>query len=141
VKIVDLARDLIRLSGLEVGTDVEIRYTGMRPGEKLYEEMFFDHEHAEPTDHPKVLCAHDELPHHHAEQIREIIAAAMQGVDDAGLLRLLHGIVPDFTHDGVAVKAPALAAFGAEAMEPGRRREPKVAGGSVYAALQRRAPE
>ena len=41
VRIADLASDLIRLSGLEVGTDIEIRFTGTRPGEKLYEELFF----------------------------------------------------------------------------------------------------
>ena len=41
VRIVDLATDLIRLSGLELGADIEIQFTGMRPGEKLYEEMFF----------------------------------------------------------------------------------------------------
>ena len=57
VKILDLATDLIRLSGLEVGTDIEIRFTGTRPGEKLYEELFFDSESALPTDHPKVLRA------------------------------------------------------------------------------------
>ena len=57
VKIVDLATDLIRLSGLEVGTDIEIRFTGARPGEKLYEELFFDSENAVPTGHPKVLRA------------------------------------------------------------------------------------
>ena len=57
VKVLDLATDLIRLSGLEVGTDIEIRFTGTRPGEKLYEELFFDSESAIPTDHPKVLRA------------------------------------------------------------------------------------
>ncbi len=55
--MLDLATDLIRLSGLEVGTDIEIRFTGMRPGEKLYEELFFGSESAIPTDHPKVLRA------------------------------------------------------------------------------------
>ena len=55
VKIVDLARNLIRLSGLEEGVDVDITYTGVRPGEKLYEEVFFGHEAVVPTAHPKVL--------------------------------------------------------------------------------------
>jgi FlaA1/EpsC-like NDP-sugar epimerase len=52
VRVVDLARDLIRLSGLGED-DIEIRYTGMRPGEKLYEELFFNEENAAPTDHPE----------------------------------------------------------------------------------------
>ena len=60
VKIVDLARDLIRLSGLEVGRDIEIKFTGVRPGEKLYEELFFGAEMATPTTHPKVLRARHE---------------------------------------------------------------------------------
>jgi FlaA1/EpsC-like NDP-sugar epimerase len=126
VKIVDLARDLIRLSGLEVGTDVEIRYTGMRPGEKLYEEMFFEHEHAVPTDHPKVLRAHDELPHHHTELIHDLIAASMQGVDDAEIRRLLREIVPDFVADEAAELTPT-PTFGIQLLaDPARRRTPEV---------------
>jgi len=49
VKIVDLARELIRLSGLEEGRDIEIRFTGLRPGEKMFEELRYDHESAEKT--------------------------------------------------------------------------------------------
>jgi len=48
-----LSTDLIRLSGLEVGADIEIRFIGSRPGEKLYEELFFGSERAIPTDHPR----------------------------------------------------------------------------------------
>ena len=55
VKIVDLARDLIRLSGYEVGKDIEIIFTGLRPGEKLYEELFIPGEEYEPTKHEKLL--------------------------------------------------------------------------------------
>ena len=55
MKIIDLARDLIRLSGLEEGVDVDITFSGVRPGEKLYEEVFFGHEAVEPTAHPKML--------------------------------------------------------------------------------------
>ncbi len=54
VRIVDLARDMIRMSGLEPGDDIEIAITGMRPGEKLFEELHYDDERAEPTGHPKV---------------------------------------------------------------------------------------
>jgi len=56
VKIVDLARDLIALSGLEQD-DIEIVFTGLRPGEKLFEELYFDDERRVATRHPKVFCA------------------------------------------------------------------------------------
>jgi FlaA1/EpsC-like NDP-sugar epimerase len=54
VKIVDLARDLIRLSGLEPDQDIEIKFTGIRPGEKLFEEIAVDEEHVDKTKHPKI---------------------------------------------------------------------------------------
>jgi FlaA1/EpsC-like NDP-sugar epimerase len=55
VKIVDIARQLIELSGLKPESDIEIRFTGLRPGEKLYEELIHDSENMVPTDHPKIL--------------------------------------------------------------------------------------
>ena len=55
VKIVDLARDLITLSGLRPDEDIEIRFSGVRPGEKLFEELSTATEHAEKTKHPKVF--------------------------------------------------------------------------------------
>ncbi len=57
VKIVDLARDLIALSGLEQD-DIEIVFTGLRPGEKLFEELYFQDERRTATRHAKVFCAH-----------------------------------------------------------------------------------
>ncbi len=57
VRIVDLARDLIRLSGLNED-DIEIVFTGLRPGEKLYEELYFDDEERQPTPHPKLFVAY-----------------------------------------------------------------------------------
>ena len=56
VKIVDLAKDLIRLSGLNE-EDIKIEFTGLRPGEKLYEEVLADSEHTLPTPHPKLRIA------------------------------------------------------------------------------------
>ena len=97
VKIVDLAADLIRLSGFEVGTDIEIQFSGMRPGEKLYEEMFWGHEEATPTAHPKVLCARDTVDPLESEAIEQLIQATMREAGDDELRRLLHRIVPDFT--------------------------------------------
>ena len=57
VKIVDLARKMIQLAGLRPDEDVEIRFTGLRPGEKLFEELFHGHEPAAPTLHPGLLMA------------------------------------------------------------------------------------
>jgi FlaA1/EpsC-like NDP-sugar epimerase len=57
VKIVDMAKDLIRLSGYEVDREIPIVFTGLRPGEKLYEELFLPGEHYDPTEHEKILIA------------------------------------------------------------------------------------
>jgi FlaA1/EpsC-like NDP-sugar epimerase len=57
VPIVDLARKMIRLSGMVPGIDIEIKYTGLRPGEKLYEELLNDAENTVPTHHQKILIA------------------------------------------------------------------------------------
>jgi FlaA1/EpsC-like NDP-sugar epimerase len=57
IKIVDLARDMIRLSGHRVGEDIDIVFTGLRPGEKLFEELFIEGEQYERTQHEKILIA------------------------------------------------------------------------------------
>lgn len=96
VKIIDLARNMIRLSGLELGKDIEIKYTGLRPGEKLYEELLSASENALPTHHPKILKA----------RIRETEAAQMALIDELiatistaqnmDLVRKMKAIVPEF---------------------------------------------
>jgi FlaA1/EpsC-like NDP-sugar epimerase len=106
VKIVDLATDLIRLSGLEVGSDIEIRYTGVRPGEKLYEEMFFEHEQCAPTDHPKVLRARDALEPWESHMINELVSASLDGAADDELRRHIASIVPDYANGAVAAPPP-----------------------------------
>ena len=57
VRILDLAKDMIRLSGLRVDEDIEIEITGLRPGEKLYEELYSDSETHRPTTHAKIMAA------------------------------------------------------------------------------------
>ncbi len=61
VKIKDLAQQMIELSGLKVGVDINIEYTGLRPGEKLYEELFYKDEQPEPTEYKSVMVARPEL--------------------------------------------------------------------------------
>lgn len=96
VKIVDLATDLIRLSGLEVGKDIEIRFSGMRPGEKLYEELFFNPESATPTAHPKILRAKVEAVQPEAIILAEkLVKRALAEAPDDELRHLLTRLVPD----------------------------------------------
>lgn len=57
IKIVDLAKKMIKLSGLTLGKDIQLVFTGLRPGEKLYEELLSDEENTIPTHHPQILIA------------------------------------------------------------------------------------
>src|SRR5205823_12356376 len=83
IRIVDLATDLVRLSGLEVGRDIEIRYTGIRPGERLYEEPFFRHEEVLPTGHPKILRAtNNHIPPDVGSTIELLVAAGRESSSD-----------------------------------------------------------
>jgi len=101
VKIADLARDLIRLSGLEEGVDVEIKYTGMRPGEKLYEELLFGDEDVGETSHSKVIRVLADEPEASFEpRIRELIRmAGSQTEEDSRLRKAILELVPDFQRD------------------------------------------
>jgi len=79
VKIVDLAKDLIHLSGYEVGKDIDIVYTGLRPGEKLFEELFIPGEKYERTEHEKIRVvwnASDRLPQYLDATIAKLAEAA-----------------------------------------------------------------
>jgi FlaA1/EpsC-like NDP-sugar epimerase len=97
IRIVDIATDLIRLSGLTVGTDIEIKFVGMRPGEKLYEEMFFSAENVIPTDHPKVLRARNGiLPEGTMRLVEELIRNAEKDAAEEDLRLQLRLLVPDF---------------------------------------------
>jgi FlaA1/EpsC-like NDP-sugar epimerase len=97
VRVLDLATDMIRLSGLELGQDIEIRFLGARPGEKLYEELFFSHSVASPTTHPKVLCAKDTMfPLHGHELIERLLSAALRERPASELRHLIAMLVPEY---------------------------------------------
>ena len=110
VKIVDLARQMIRLAGLQPEQDIEIRFTGLRPGEKLYEELFHGKEPPVPTGYPGLLMASPRTadPAIVARAIDEI-SSACRGGQSKLALTLLGRLVPEFEHniDGTAGEARA----------------------------------
>jgi FlaA1/EpsC-like NDP-sugar epimerase len=102
VRILDLAEDLIRLSGLEPGKDVEIEFTGIRPGEKLYEELWDQSASYEPTAHPDiVLLAQEDLMSGQAlaNTVDELVHLAREG-DTNAIVRILDEFIP-----GAAVRS------------------------------------
>ena len=106
VRIYDLALDLIRLSGLTEGEDIEIVFNGVRPGEKLYEELFFSGDEVLSTTHPKIMKARYEPPDLRVYmQIVQLIESAMRNASDSFLRRSLEEIVPDFESPGRATLA------------------------------------
>jgi len=100
VKIVDLARRMIRLAGLRPEIDVEIRFTGLRPGEKLYEELFHGQEPPRPTRFEGLLVATPRTadPALVGRAIDEIAAACRSGIPRAALTQLGR-LVPEFDHN------------------------------------------
>ena len=97
VRIADLARDLIRLSGLQEGRDIEICFTGRRPGEKLFEEIFFDGEQVLATSHPKVLSARNlDVTDDADSKIDMLVRAAERNAGDEELISYLRYLVPEF---------------------------------------------
>jgi O-antigen biosynthesis protein WbqV len=99
VKIVDLARRMIRLAGLRPDEDVEIRFTGLRPGEKLFEEMFHGQEPPRPTQFPGLLVATPRTADAAlvGRALDEMAAAARGGHGKLALAQLAR-LVPEFDH-------------------------------------------
>jgi FlaA1/EpsC-like NDP-sugar epimerase len=94
VKILDLVHDMLYLSGLRPG-DIEVKFTGIRPGEKLFEELRFDNEQVLPTSHPKVHVAY-QRPYDNAE-VRTMIDEMEEAIHAPELLsELLRRYVPEF---------------------------------------------
>ncbi|HTE19570.1 MAG TPA: nucleoside-diphosphate sugar epimerase/dehydratase [Armatimonadota bacterium] len=109
VKVVDLARDLIELSGLEVDRDIDIVYSGIRPGEKLFEELFIPGERYEPTHHEKILIARNAssfVP----PAMREVLAgfqAAVAANDAGAVRRRLQELIPEYQPEDARLAAPS----------------------------------
>lgn len=96
VKIIDLAKKMIKLSGLELGKDIEIKITGLRPGEKLYEELLSDGELTIPTHHPKILKAKTKsVDESEIQSILQLIEL-FQGQENEKIVAKMKAIVPEF---------------------------------------------
>jgi FlaA1/EpsC-like NDP-sugar epimerase len=98
VKIVDLAKELIRLSGYEVNKDIEIKFTGLRPGEKLFEELLIEGEEYKPTEHEKLLVVKNasRIIPENLHFIVEALCKASTKNDAYSIMFLLEQIVPGY---------------------------------------------
>lgn len=97
VKIANLARRMIELAGLIPGEDIEIKYTGLRPGEKLYEELLATKENTLPTENEKIYRA--QVREYDYEDICAVMSPLIDlaiKVDKMGTVRMMKGIVPEF---------------------------------------------
>ena len=103
MRIADLADKMIRLSGLEPGKDIEIVYTGLRPGEKLYEELLATSENTLPTHHPRILIG--KVRPADPEQIRLALGrfgSLMDAGNDADIVEYMKGLIPEYkSHNSV----------------------------------------
>jgi FlaA1/EpsC-like NDP-sugar epimerase len=97
IKVVDIVKNMIRLSGLEVGKDIQIKYVGLRPGEKLYEELLCDKENSLPTHNPKIMIA--KVAPINFEEISENIAIfekLLQGQNNIEVVKHMKKLIPEY---------------------------------------------
>ena len=97
VKIVTLAKRMIELAGLTLGKDIQIEYTGLRPGEKLYEEVLSNAENTDPTSHDRIRVAHvREYNHSEATDMVNKLETLSRAVEIETMVRLMKESVPEF---------------------------------------------
>ncbi|MBC7074984.1 MAG: polysaccharide biosynthesis protein [Syntrophomonadaceae bacterium] len=97
VKIEDLARDLIRLSGYEAGKDIDIVYTGIRPGEKLCEELFTSREEMASTSHKKIFICQKELDRDYVNISKKVDTLAEKYAENGSdVFNLMREIIPEY---------------------------------------------
>lgn len=97
VKIINLAKRMIKLSGLKLGTDIQISFTGLRPGEKLYEELLATRENTKPTYHKQIMIA--KVRKYEFDYIREKIEKLISmpfTTSDMDIVREMKSILPEF---------------------------------------------
>ena len=105
VKIADLAKKMIQLNILEVSKDIRIEYTGLRPGEKLYEEVLADTETTLPTTHDRIRIAKvREYGYDNARKSVEELERLSRKVRIPETVRLMKQLVPEYKPEGFDVK-------------------------------------
>jgi FlaA1/EpsC-like NDP-sugar epimerase len=97
VKITDLAKKMVQLSGLELGKDIQLVFTGLRPGEKLYEELLNNEENTIPTHHEKIMVAKvKEYDFDEVKQNVDELVSLFNAQDNINLVRKMKEIVPEY---------------------------------------------
>lgn len=138
-KIVDVARQMIHLAGLRPDVDIEIKFTGLRPGEKLYEELFDDNEERLPAAVEGVLVARsDSINLEVLRRVLDELTAVIRRQDHDGLERLIGMVLPSYrerTQRAAAAATPERAAARGQPEPvwtgaPGGDLQPSVSGGS-----------
>jgi FlaA1/EpsC-like NDP-sugar epimerase len=97
VKIIDLARQMIELSGYRPDVDIEIKVTGLRPGEKLFEELRHTGESHEPTSHPRIFKLRSESAAAPAEEWLDELRSVAAGGDPRAIKMAMKRLVPEYT--------------------------------------------
>ena len=95
VKIIDLAKKMISLSGLTINRDIQIKITGLRPGEKLYEELLANEENTLTTHHEKILIAKTNVRENMNDKINKLISL-IDGQKNQKLVLILKEIIPEY---------------------------------------------
>jgi FlaA1/EpsC-like NDP-sugar epimerase len=96
VKIIDLATKMIQLSGLEVGKDIEIKITGLRPGEKLYEELLAAEENTLPTHHAQILKAKTRVENSGTIELINQLIGLFEDQKNDSIVAKMKEIVPEY---------------------------------------------
>lgn len=103
VKIIDMATEMIKLAGFTPGHDMQIEITGLRPGERLYEDLFDDAEELLPTSHTELMAARPRVADRaFVEKGVEALIEAAQNGEDGHVRELMARIIPDFQSDEMA---------------------------------------
>jgi FlaA1/EpsC-like NDP-sugar epimerase len=97
IKIIDLAKKMIQLSGREIDNEIQIKITGLRPGEKMYEELLSNDENTLPTHHPKIMIGKVKTKDH--TSINNLVSKLITYVEDQkneDIVKQMKFIVPEF---------------------------------------------